>query len=237
MTCPRVLTLVAVIAATSGAVSLSAQSLLQRLLRIAGLTAAPSQLRAPGDAAGSGNIWVADLDRRSQQALTTDGDYRSPVFSPADGSIYALRAQTIVRVPAARTPAPITIAGVVKLVGFDAQNPDELIVLVKADPGRSPLAVVSLKSGSVAPLPFDARSDEERQMLAQIQAEDRLYGQTRLYTKRESKQGMSRKTEWTDVYVQRGTGSPENVSACDGIMCGQPALSPDGRRVAFVKGG
>jgi hypothetical protein len=233
---PRVITLVAVIA-MSADVSLPAQSLLQRLLRIAGLTAAPSQLRAAGEDVGSGNIWIADLDRRMQQALTTDGDYRSPVFSPADGSIYALRAQTIVRVPAAGTPPPIKIAGVVKLVGFDSQNADELIVLVKADPGRSPLAVVSIKSGTVTTLPFEAKSDEERRMLAQIQAEDRIYGETKVYTKRDSKQGLARKIEWSDVYVQRGTAPPQNVSACDGIMCGQPALSPDGRRVAFIKGG
>ena len=232
---PRVITLVAVIA-MSADVSLPAQSLLQRLLRIAGLTAAPSQLRGPGEEVGSGNIWMADLDRRTQQALTTDGDYRSPVFSPADGNIYALRAQTIVRVPAGGTPPPIKIAGVVKLVGFDSQNPDELIVLVKADSGRSPLAVVSIKSGTVTTLPFEAKSDEERRMLAQIQAEDRIYGETKVYTKRDSKQGLARKIEWSDVYVQRGTAPPQNVSACDGIMCGQPALSPDGRRVAFIKG-
>jgi Tol biopolymer transport system component len=30
---------------------------------------------------------------------------------------------------------------------------------------------------------------------------------------------------------------PQNVSGCDGVNCGQPALSPDGRRVAFVKAG
>jgi Tol biopolymer transport system component len=55
--------------------------------------------------------------------------------------------------------------------------------------------------------------------------------------KTESKRGLSRTLEWTDVYLRRGCGTPQNVSACDGINWGEPALSPDGARVAFVKSG
>ena len=48
---------------------------------------------------------------------------------------------------------------------------------------------------------------------------------------------IARKFGWTDVYVQRGTAVPVNVSVCDGVRCLEPALSPDGRKVAFVKAG
>ena len=38
-------------------------------------------------------------------------------------------------------------------------------------------------------------------------AQDRVYGDTRAYTKTESKRGVSRTIEWTDVYLQRGTAT------------------------------
>jgi hypothetical protein len=72
---------------------------------------------------------------------------------------------------------------------------------------------------------------------AEIRGQERDYGTTTLYLKTESKQGLSRTAEWTDVWLRRGDAGPVNVSRCDGVNCGQPALSPDGRRVAFVKAG
>jgi Tol biopolymer transport system component len=96
---------------------------------------------------------------------------------------------------------------------------------------------VSLKSGRVTALPYDAKSSDQRLMLEQVRAQDREYGDTLLYTKTESKRGLSRNIEWTDVYLRRGNTVPQNISACDGVNCTQPALSPDGRSVAFVKTG
>jgi Tol biopolymer transport system component len=74
-------------------------------------------------------------------------------------------------------------------------------------------------------------------MLGQILGEDRVYGTARVYLNPERKQGLSRDIEWTDVYLQRGDSTPENVSRCNGVSCMEPALSPDGRRVVFVKSG
>lgn len=111
------------------------------------------------------------------------------------------------------------------------------MVLLDAGAGQSPLAAVSLKSGSVTPLPYDSKAEDQRRVLAQIRAQDRVYGETTVYTRTESKQGLSRKIEWTDVYLQKGQSPPQNISACDGANCVQPSLSPDGRTVAFVRTG
>jgi hypothetical protein len=224
--------LVAVLMAPSGAV---ADSLVETLLRIAGLTVAPAQLRGSGDEAEAGRIWVANLARQTVGPVTPDGGYRSPVFSPADDSLVALKGDMVVRVPpAGGTPAPIQrVAGAVKLVGFDGRTPDHVVVLLES--GGSPLGVLSLRTGTLARLPYDAKSSGQQQMLAQIRGQARVYGTTNLYVKTESKQGLSRAIVWTDVYVRRGDAAPRNVSGCDGVRCGQPALSPDGRRVAFVK--
>ena len=94
---------------------------------------------------------------------------------------------------------------------------------------------MALKNGALSALPYDPRSDQERQMLAQIRSQARVYGDLNVYTKTNSKQLLSRPIEWTDVYVQRGTTPPRNLSACDGVDCTQPALSPDQRILVYVR--
>jgi hypothetical protein len=195
-------------------------------------------MRDSGDEVKAGNIWIASLDRRTAKALTSDGGYGSPVFSPTDGNLYALKGDMIVRiaVEGGKPSSLRKVSGALKLIGFDGKNPDEMLVLLDNGAG-SPLAIVSLKSGAVTLLPYNAKSDEDRRMLAQVRGQDRVYGDKFVYTKTESKRGLSRNIEWTDVYIRRGNAAPQNISACDGVNCVQPALSPDGRSIAFVKTG
>jgi hypothetical protein len=213
-----------------------ADSLIDKLLRIAGLTASPAQLRGPGDEVEAGRIWIAHLERRTVTPLTPDGGYRSPVFSPADGSLLALKGDTVVRISPEGGPAVVLqrLTGAAKLVGFVGISPDEIVVLRES--GGPPLATLSLKTGKLDPLPFDSTSVDHQRMLAQIRGQERSYGATSVYVKTEVKPGL-RAVEWTDVYVRRGASAPQNVSGCDGENCAQPALSPDGRRVAFVRAG
>jgi len=211
------------------------KTLVQRLLRITGLTAAPSQLRGADDTNAVGDLWISDLPGHTTTALTTDGGYASPTFA-SDGAIYALKGMAIVRVSRqGKSPVEVQkVTGVAKLVGFEGAG-DDLIVLLEPALAGSPLGVVSLKSGKVTVLPYHADSETERRMLAQVRGQDRVYGDTTVYTKEETKSGVSRTLEWTDVYVKRGSETPRNVSLCDGVTCIQPALSPDGRAVVYVK--
>lgn len=216
-------------------IAAAAESMVETLLRVAGLTASPAQMRGPGDEVEAGDIWVAVTGGGPAAALTSGGGYRSPVFTPGDGSIVALKGDALVRIPAGGGSAATVqrVTGVTKLVGFDARDADAIVVLL--DSGAAPLGVLSVKSGKVTPLPYDSKSDADRRMLAQVRGQERTYGDASVYVKTESKRGLSRAIEWTDVYLRRGNTPPQNVSGCDGVGCGQPALSPDGRRVAFVK--
>ena len=60
---------------------------------------------------------------------------------------------------------------------------------------------------------------------------------TTVYVRTESKSDMDGTVGWTDVYLKQGNGSPLNVSRCDGINCGKPSLSNDGRQAGLAKGG
>jgi hypothetical protein len=226
------LTLTAMVAVLSAA---AAETLFQKLLRIAGLSASPAQMREPGDEFESGDVWVVTQGGRPVR-LTSGGGYNSPIFSPVDDSLLALKASTVVRIPdgGASGVTGRKVPGALKLVGFDGLNSDEVVVLLEST-DHSPFVALSLMSGKITTLPFDKTAEDHRRMLAQVRGHQRVYGDATVYIKTESKRGISRTIEWTDVYLQRGSGPPQNVSACEGTNCGQPALSPDGRKVAFVK--
>src|SRR5262245_5027610 len=213
------------------------EPLLTKLLRIAGLTAAPSQMRGPGNDAAVGNIWMVNIDNRAARALTTDGGYRSPIFLPNSATVLALRGNAIVRLASTGgNTSPLRMrVGVAKLVGVDSEDPSAVVVLLTTPRDGSPLASVSLLDATATALPFDAADEAQQRMLAQIRAQDRTYQETAVYTRTESKSGLSRPIEWIDVFVKRGAAPPQNVSACDGVNCVQPALSADGHSVVFVK--
>ena len=213
----------------------SAQSLLQKLLRIAGLTAAPSQLRNPSGAP-VGDIWAADVTAGTRRALTEGGGYRSPVFSPDGSSLYALRDDVLVQLADGQVTMGVSIPGVLKLVGFDAAAPGELVVLLDGrDAVGTLLAVVTPHDRRIAPLAVDMNEAAERQMITYIRGDERVYQDARLFTRTETKAGAIRPIEWTEVYLQRGAAAAVNVSRCDGANCSQPAMSPDGARVAWVR--
>jgi hypothetical protein len=213
------------------------EPLLTKLLRIAGLTAAPSQMRGPADDAAVGNIWMVSIDRRDARALTTDGGYRSPIFLPNSSTLLALRGNAIVRLGSTGgNTSPLRMkVGVAKLAGVDSEDPSAVVVLLATPRAGSPLASVSLLDATATALPFDAADASQQRVLAQIRGQERTYQETTVYTRTETKSGLTRPIEWIDVFVKRGAAPPQNVSGCDGVNCVQPALSPDGHSVVFVK--
>lgn len=207
------------------------------LLKIAGISASPIQQKAAGEAGvGGGDLWVVALDDLSRRQLTHGRAYRSPVFAPGDGGLLALQGQDLVRIPLAGGEAERLhrVGPAVKVVGVNREDPDGALLLFE-QAGLVSLEFVSIATGGLTPLPWDPSSPEERNLVSHLRAWDRVHGATRVYVKSEQREDLDGLEEWTDVWVAEGAGPPRNVSACDGVSCGQPALSPDGRRVAYVR--
>ena len=133
--------------ALAGASSACADSLLDRIMRVLGISATPSQMKGDSDLS-AGQVWIADLERGTRTAVTTDSGYRWPVFEPAGGAIIALKGDSLVRIATRNGGVNVlyNIPGVEKLVGFDRDDPDKLLVTL--DSQTAPLALLSLETGT-----------------------------------------------------------------------------------------
>lgn len=212
------------------------ESLRHRLLRVSGIADNPSTLKGP-EQVGSGQIWVVESGGMEAHGLTASGGYRSPVFTPLRKSVVALKGTDIVRlrVSDGATERLYTINGIIKLVGFSRDDPDKVLVLTEGASGRPHVGWLSMKTGRIAPTPYDTASSEDQRMLEHLRGWDRVYGGTSVYVNRLTKQSLSGPVEWTDVFLKEGSDNPINVSRCEGVDCAQPSLSADGRLIVFVK--
>lgn len=214
--------------------SARADSLFDRILRVMGISATPSQMKGDSNVI-AGQIWIAELKSGRRTALTVDSGYRWPVYEPGGEGVVALNGERLVRISLKAQEAKVlhTIPGVDKLVGFDVDQRDSLLVVLNDD--NAPLAMVSLKTGQLTPLPYDPKLKVHRSMLSHVKGQERVYATSRVYIKTESKQGLEGTMEWDDVYVRQGDAAPRNVSECDGVACSQPSLSPNGMEVVYIK--
>src|SRR5215470_17196282 len=64
------------------------------VLRIAGISANPDQLKGPGDEVEAGDVCVVNLAELGRYSLRRDGGYHSPLFRPEDADILALKDHT-----------------------------------------------------------------------------------------------------------------------------------------------
>ena len=213
------------------------ESFWQRLLRFAGISATPSAQKAPDDGVTAGDIWLVRVDSNDKLRLTNDGGYRSPVFLAGDKSILALKGNSVVKlaIPAGTSNRLFNLKGVVKLVGLNMDDPDSILILLEHQDGHPALGILSLKIGQVTEISPDGEDQEFRRALAHAQGWERVYGTTKVYVKTEVKNDLAGPLEWSDVYLKHSKTEPKNLSQCDGINCGQPSLSQDGRQVVYIK--
>ena len=190
-------------------------------------------MKAP-EGAKSGEIWLADAATNVRVQLTADAGYRWPVFDAGAARIVALRQNDIVEIPLAGGAARrlAAVEGISKLIGFDREQPDRVLVLRTQQDAE--IAVLSLATGELTPIRYDADSDG--MLLAHLRGNERVYGDTILYLRKETRTDVTGAVlDWTDVFIKEGGGRPRNISQCDGVDCSQPSLSADRSRIAFVR--
>lgn len=212
------------------------QTFWERLLRFAGISATPSAQKAPGDEAAAGDIWLVQVSSSEALRLTHDGGYRSPIFLVGDKTILALKSADVmeISVTGGQPRKLFAVEQVVKLVGVNLDDPNSILVLIE-DQNRNPgLGLLTLNDGSVTRIPSEG-TDEFRRALTHAKGWERVYGSSRVYVKTEAKTDMVGTVEWSDVYFKQADSGPRNISRCDGINCGQPSLSQNGRSVTYIR--
>lgn len=212
------------------------ESLRHRLLRVTGLADDPTTLKGL-DGSASGQIWLAELRDQRTRGLTAGGGYSSPVFMPGRDGILALKGTDIVRVRmGGGAPERLyAVSGITKLVGFDRDAPDNLLVVTEDARATTSIGWLSIKTGKIVPIPYDPASSEDRRMVEHVRGWDRVYGDTSVYVKTVTQQSLSGQVEWKDVFLKAGAGKPIDVSRCEQADCAQPSLSPDGQFIVFIK--
>lgn len=211
-------------------------TLWQRLLRFAGISATPSAQKAPGDEAVAGDIWLVQVNSSQAMRLTRDGGYRSPIFLAGDERIIALNGPDVmeISITGGEPKKLLCVKQVAKLVGANMDDPNSILVLME-DQSRSPgLGLLTLNDGSVTKIPPE-ENEEYRKALTHADGWERVYGTTKVFVKTEVKSDLVGTVEWSDVYLKQEGSGPINISRCDGVNCGQPSLSQNGRSVAFIK--
>lgn len=213
------------------------ESFLEMILRITGISATPSTSKGPGEAPDNGDVWLGLASGLSRQRLTRSGGFSSPIFEPDGAGILALRSQELVRISANGDTEPQKLfdaPGVIRLIGFLLSSPRQVLVLTRGANGKDTPGLLDLDSRKVEPLPGPAAET------ARLVRWDRRYNMpgwsAYLEVTVRLERGAQRQPSWTDVYLQpEKSAAAVNVSRCNGDRCGQPALSPDGRQVVFIR--
>jgi len=214
------------------------ESFWEKALRISGISVTPSAMKGDEDGL-TGDVHVLDLTVKTSRRLTFNGGYRSPIFLPGETGLLALKGEDVVELPfdGGAEKKLYTINGVVKLVGVSQDDGTQVLYLSRDREGQLTVGLLALSDGQETKLAYNPESEEDKTLVARLSGWERVYdgGKITLYTQLESKEASNGKLEWREVYLKRDSQQVEPITRCDGVNCGNPTLSQNGRYVAFIK--
>jgi hypothetical protein len=210
-----------------------------KVLRIAGVSTTPASLRGDDQVTRGDIWWVTVTEKAVPQRLTRGGGYYAPVFDASGQTVLTLQGSDLYRVSLSGDP-PVklhTVVGVTKLVGVSRDDPDQVLVVGEDIQQHLPFAaLLSIQSGRLVVIPHNPDSSEDHVMLAHISGWERIYGDTRVYPEKNEREGPGGTTlEFRDVYLQRGSDPPINLTNGNRLSSSQPSLSGDGQKVVFIR--
>lgn len=194
-----------------------------------GITMAPVGMLGEGGAT-KGEIWIATSDGRERRRLTERAEYSWPVFTADGEAVLALRGASLVRVDLG-SAAPATLAGSTPLTKLLGALPDGSVVGVVPEGPFGRLATVA-PAGSVTLLPAPATREEKRWMAALLGESLAYRNDRKLLVDRADYE--DRTSRGFDVYIETANHR-RNLSRCETAACGQPSLSFQGDRVAYIR--
>jgi hypothetical protein len=223
----------------SGAAEKKESSFWKKLLSFTGISASPGQMKSPNvDLPAGGEVWLADLETGQRRKLTEEPGFRSPIFTPDGRAVLLVRSNQLyeLQLDAGSPRKLLEIPGLWKLIGVNREATNDICALVSCD-GAWTVESVTLADGSITKIPHDPDSRDDRRLLTHLRGWVREYeANLSVFPARQTKIGLSGGTvAWNDVFFKRGDASPINVSQADGYDCSHPSLSPDAKKVVYVK--
>jgi hypothetical protein len=211
----------------------------KKLLRVTGISANPGQMKSPEeDILAGGQLWIADVVTGERKKIIDQSGLRSPIFTPDGAALLLLRSNKLclLQLQDNSLRELFEIPGVFKLIGFDRETTNEFCALVRQNRDFA-VQAVSLSDGAIATIPHDPDSADDRRLITHLQGWLREYPpDVRVYPARQTKTGISgRPVGWNDILFKRSDVPAMNVSQANGYNCSHPSLSPDRKKIAYIK--
>jgi hypothetical protein len=205
---------------------------LQSLVEMVGLTASPIRVRGNPFERAPGSIFLVPAGGGTAERLTDETDLESPIFLPGDDSLLALRDGRLVQIDlAGGSPRDVAaLPGAVRLLGVDRNDPNGVLVLT-VERGETRLKFFDRTARHWTIASHAPQGDEDTRLIDYLRGDDRDDGTVALSVQTQTDPLRN----WSDVFIQRGSQAPENLTRGDGVSSRQPALSHGRRYVAFVR--
>jgi len=174
-----------------------------------------------------GQVWIMELGTGQQIRVGAADGLTWPVLAPDGQTVYALRGHQLVRfgLSGGTETTIVAQADWRKLVGV--VDDGTVLAFVAGVPRAHPAMIMPNGELTVLPQP---QLGEERRSVSHLLQQNQTYSSGVTLLVRPSAHGGA----GSDVFLQTG-GTEQNISNCGDDLCGQPSLSPDGLRVAYVR--
>lgn len=178
-----------------------------------------------------GQIWSVELDTSGKPSqptkISASSNLSWPIFDLRDRTIYALQQDRIVRL--SNDGQSLTEVDKskqwIKLFGVTEQG--DILGMI-SEKGAHVLA--TLNADGTTTLNPTPRSEEERKHSSLLEQENRAYvGKRSLHVERSTRGGRG-----FDVFL-KVESEVTNLSDCGDDQCGQPSLSPDFKKVLYIR--